>query len=225
MGRHTKQGIEYFPVDTRFDDDLQLLIADIGAEGLGILITIWQAIYNDHGYYIEYDEKFPLKIKQRCFSHVEKIVSVVENAIKHGLFNLDLYKNHKILTSRGIQKRFFTAARWKKKIDFVAEYGLIDLSHVKKELNLVKKEENCGSYATYKIKQNEMKLNETKQKEIPAIEALVDTVHMDKQRAPTDEIKNLTDGMTDGGETRVIPLGAIVNDFMAKNDPRRKKHG
>lgn len=130
MARPTKQGIDYFPLDTEFDDDLQLLIAEIGAEGLGILITIWQAVYKSHGYYINHDAKLPLKIKQKCFSNVENIIDVVGKAIDFGIFDVDMYKNYRILTSRGIQKRFFVAARAKKQIEIVPEYILIDVSCV-----------------------------------------------------------------------------------------------
>ena len=130
MGRPTKQGIDYFPMDTEFDDDLQLLIAEIGAEGLGILLTIWQAIYKGRGYYILVDEKFPLKIKQKCFSKVESILNVVENSVNLGTFNKPMYQNFNILTSRGIQKRYFTASRAKKQIEIIPEYCLIDVSSV-----------------------------------------------------------------------------------------------
>jgi len=130
VARPTKQGIDYFPLDTNFDDDLQLFIAGTGAEGLGILITIWQAIYKNNGYYICYDKKFPLKIKQKCFSNVETIVNVVENAIDYDIFDKKMFETYKILTSRGIQKRYFIAARAKKQIEYISEYMLIDVSNV-----------------------------------------------------------------------------------------------
>jgi len=137
MARPTKQGIDYFPVDTEFDDDLQLFVAEVGSEGLGILLTIWQAIYKSNGYYIDYDDKFPLKIKQKCFSPVEKVVNVVDNAIKFNIFNIDIYGKYKILTSRGIQKRYFTAARLKKQIEIIPQIILIDVSNVDNAVNIV----------------------------------------------------------------------------------------
>jgi len=45
MARPTKQGIDYFPLDTEFDDDLQLLIAEIGADGIKYFCGIcWRKI-------------------------------------------------------------------------------------------------------------------------------------------------------------------------------------
>ncbi len=148
MARPTKQGIDYFPLDTEFDDDLQLLIAETGAEGLGILITIWQAIYKGQGYYISYDKKFPLKIKQKCFSSVENIVNVVRNAIDVGIFDINMYENHRILTSRGLQKRYFAAARLKKQVEIIPKYMLINVSGVGNGVNVVGNGVNVVGNAT-----------------------------------------------------------------------------
>jgi Lin1244/Lin1753-like, N-terminal len=125
MARPTKQGIDYFPLDTVFDDDMNLLFADVGAEGLGIVITIWQMIYSGNGYYVENDNMFPLKVKMRCFAAAETIVSVVEKAVSYGIFDVDAARNHNILTSKGIQKRYFTASKKKKTIEINRDFLLI----------------------------------------------------------------------------------------------------
>lgn len=128
MGRPTKQGIDYFPLDTTLSDDMALFVAEVGADGYGILITIWQMIYSGHGYFIENDEKLSAKVKMRCFSDTEKVASVVENAISSGIFSDSASKNHKILTSRGIQKRYLVASRKKKKVEMNHDFLLIDVS-------------------------------------------------------------------------------------------------
>ena len=51
MARPTKQGLEYFPIDVQFDDKIELLISELGSDALSILITIWQLIYQNDGYY------------------------------------------------------------------------------------------------------------------------------------------------------------------------------
>ncbi len=127
MARPTKQGIDYFPADTVFDDDMQLFVANVGAEGLGIIITIWQMIYSGHGYFIENDDKLPLKVKLRCFSSPEIVVSVVKNAIDSGIFS-SVMAQKGVLTSRGIQRRFFTAARKKKEVIIARKYMLISVN-------------------------------------------------------------------------------------------------
>jgi len=212
MARPTKQGIDYFPLDTEFDDDLQLLTAELGAEGLGILITIWQAIYKNHGYYIVYDKKFPLKIKQKCFSNVETIVNVVENAIDYGIFDKNMYENYHILTSRGIQKRYFTASRAKKQVEIVPEYTLVDVSGVENKVNVVgngvnpvgnatkekeKEEEKefltfYNAYPKHKDKQGAKKrwLQLIKEKELPELDVLLNAIERQKEEERNKKANN-----------------------------------
>ena len=166
MARPTKQGIDYFPIDTEFDDDLQLLIAEIGADGLGILLTIWQAIYKANGYYIKCDDKFPLKIKQKCFSCVENIVNVVEKSIDFEIFDKDMYDNYHILTSRGIQKRYFTASRAKKQIEIIPEFILIDVSNVGNVINIDGNGVFNGRNATKEEEEVKEEVKEKKKKDI-----------------------------------------------------------
>lgn len=135
-GRPTKQGISFFALDTEFDDDLQLLITETGAAGLGIIITIWQAIYKSNGYFIEYDEKLPLKIKQKCFADVETITGVIQNAINFSILDAGMFSDYNILTSRGIQKRYFAAAKSKKQIEIFPEFLLIDVSDINNGIDI-----------------------------------------------------------------------------------------
>lgn len=122
MSRPTKQGVDYFPVDVQFDDKLELLIADKGAEGLGILITIWQLIYQNEGYYIHNGEDLFLLVRRRILSDVDTIREVIESAIKRGVFDQDKHKAYKILTSKAIQKRYFLASVKKKNVRVVKNY-------------------------------------------------------------------------------------------------------
>ena len=55
MARPLKTGLDYFPLDVSFDDNIELLEAEEGLEGFAILIKLWQKIYSN-GYYIEWNE-------------------------------------------------------------------------------------------------------------------------------------------------------------------------
>ena len=137
MARPTKQGIDYFPLDCVFDDDLQLFITENGADSLGILVVVWQMIYQNEGYFIQNDKKFPLKVKQRIMSDVDRINEVISNAVEWGVFDKSIYNKHKILTSKGIQKRFFIAARLKKEVKIHQHLILINIDSVGNAVNVV----------------------------------------------------------------------------------------
>ncbi len=128
MARPTKQGIDFFSLDCDPEAKLELFIAENGAEGFGILVMLWQMIYKGEGYFIRHDDDLVWLIRKESLSEPETIVSVIENAIKRGLFDKTLYEVHKILSSTGIQKRYFAAAKKKKEIFVVSDYLLIDVS-------------------------------------------------------------------------------------------------
>ena len=130
MARPTKQGIDYFPVDVQFDDQLELLITDKGGIALSVIITIWQLIYQNNGYYIENGHDLLLLIKRRIMVDPQVTEDIITAALDRGIFDKNLHEKYNILTSRGIQKRYVTAARLKKSINIVKNYLLIDVSNV-----------------------------------------------------------------------------------------------
>lgn len=132
MARPTKQGIEYFPLDTHFDDKTELFIAENGAIGLGVLITIWQLIYQNNGYYIDNQEDLPLLIKRRIIWETTKTIKkVISACLSRALFCKNMEKSYNILTSKAIQTRFFIAASRKKVVNVYKNYLLVDINAYK----------------------------------------------------------------------------------------------
>ncbi len=128
MARPTKQGIDFFSLDVNDDDKLDLFIAESGAEGFGILVILWRMIYRGEGYYIHHDDDLILMLRRKTLSASDTIVSAVENAVKRGIFDEKMLRQFGILTSRGIQKRFFPAASKKKEVHVTHDFLLISVS-------------------------------------------------------------------------------------------------
>lgn len=127
MARPTKQGIDYFPMDCVPDSSLELFIAENGAAGFGLLAMIWQRIYRDDGYFIRNDDDLVLRLRRDSLLDMESTVSIIGNAIKRGLFDKDMHERFGILTSRGIQRRYFNGAKQKKQAKIYADFCLIDI--------------------------------------------------------------------------------------------------
>ena len=87
MARPTKQGIDYFPLDCKFDQKTELFIVEAGAEGIAVLITLWQMIYSETGYYINVDDDLFLLVKKAINVDLNKINDYINVAIKRGIFN------------------------------------------------------------------------------------------------------------------------------------------
>jgi len=131
MARPTKTGLDYFNLDCVPDPKLELFILENGMSGYGILITLWQMIYYNEGYYIHYNDDLNLMVKKRTLEPKETIVNVIKNALKRGLFDAKMLETYGILTSKALQKRYFPAAQRKKSITVISEYLLIDTSEFK----------------------------------------------------------------------------------------------
>ena len=128
MARPTKQGIDYFPLDVEWDQKHELYALETEAEGIGILITIWQMIYKNEGYYIPNGKDLLLVIKKRTSKPIDLIQECITKAIDRGVFNEDIHDKFNVLTSKALQKRFFTAAKQKKVIYYDPKFVLVDVS-------------------------------------------------------------------------------------------------
>jgi hypothetical protein len=115
--------------------------------GLSVLITIWQLIYQNKGYYINNNSDLNLMIKKRISLDTEIIKDCINTSLSRNIFDSGMQKRHSILTSRAIQKRFFTAAEKKKQVLYNPKFMLIDVSGfhnlIKTEINGVNVSENA----------------------------------------------------------------------------------
>ena len=114
MARPTKQGLDYFPLDVDFFQDLKIrkIIRVYGDSATSILICILCMIYKDNGYYIKWDEDTAFIISEILNSDEEKISLVVSKAIEIDFFNKEVFLKFSILTSRAIQKRWVKISQY-----------------------------------------------------------------------------------------------------------------
>ena len=136
MARPTKQGIDYFPIDVNFDDKTTLYIMEKGSAGLSVLITTWQLIYQNEGYYVENNNDLYLMIKMKISLSIEEIQDCINACIRRNIFDLSQQEQNGILTSKAIQKRYFSAAKKKKQTKYNPQYLLIDVSPYGNPINV-----------------------------------------------------------------------------------------
>lgn len=127
MARPIKQGLDYFPLDVDIDsDDKTAMIEALhGIEGFGIVIKLLMKIYKE-GYFYEWNKREQILFSKRVNVDINQVIDVVNDCINEGMFNKDMYEQHKILTSKGIQKRYLEAIKRRKEVVFDAKYYLID---------------------------------------------------------------------------------------------------
>lgn len=124
-GRPLKSGLDYFPLDVVLDEKFELIEAECGIEGFGIIVKLMQKIYGN-GFFLLWDEKTEIVFSNRINVNKNSINEVINSALKWGLFEKSLWDEHKVLTSAGIQKRYFEVVSRRKVVDVVENYLLID---------------------------------------------------------------------------------------------------
>lgn len=204
MGRPNKYNLQYFPLEVNFWEDHKIISIEEEARienndpKAGIIagyiaLRIMAMVYADHGYYLDWPDKFEMTAAKRIGNGITgaEVKKVFDLCLKHNLFDQEIYEKHQVVTSAGIQ------ARWKRvqsdmrrKVVVNVLYGLISSEETPPEpLNEVITSEETTLSQTLST-QKENKGNETKNnKEAPEV------------AAPAMEISTLIKPEEDGKQT------------------------
>ena len=126
MARPLKKGIDYFSFDVDFfeDEKIEPISGEFGGKGEIIVIRLLCAVYRN-GYFIAWNEQLKMSLANRCKVSSDLIEQVVSRLVKWGFIDEILFNSAKIITSKGIQKRFQEATR-KRKYDYSSfDYWLL----------------------------------------------------------------------------------------------------
>ncbi len=165
MARPAKTNLDYFPLDCNLDQKFQLLEAEHGIIGFGIVIRLFQTIYGEEGYYMKWDKDslilFASKITMDGDINYKAnlVSSVVDTALNRGIFSKEMYDKYKILTSKGIQERYAEALKRRQKIFLENAYLLLkspknEVNVTETRVNVAETGINVNSNATNKSKVN-----------------------------------------------------------------------
>ncbi len=106
MGRPTRRGLDYFPLDTAWETSMRLVKARYGLKGIGFMIELYSSIYGS-GYYRKWDEENELLFADECRETVEWVREIIEYVFKQRLLDEVIFREKGVLTSHGIQARYF----------------------------------------------------------------------------------------------------------------------
>lgn len=195
MARPRKTGLDYFPFDCDFfsDEKLVAIAGEFGAKGEIVTVKLLCAIYRN-GYFIEWSEMMRYKMLSQVQGvSVEMLDSIVRRLVRWGFFDKELFDRAGVLTSRGIQQRYFEASKFRKLGD--------DLPYLleKPKVNYANKEVSQELTAVSHEKMPEIKRKENKLKKYP----------------PTSDMKKPAAGAASGEEE-----GDVFGDDLPPADVR-----
>lgn len=167
-------GINYFPLSVHLDDKFELIEAEFGLKGFAIVVKLFQKIYGQQGYYCEWTEDVALLFGKNVGLGGDAVSEIVRAAIKRGIFDSELYDKYQILTSRGIQERYFEAVSRRKEVEVKKEYLLIKVDQIYKNVRILNENVNISSKNVNiseqkKVEESKVKEKKVEERELPRL--------------------------------------------------------
>ena len=124
-------GLDYFSFNVDFfdDDKLALIEGEFGIKGAYIAIRLLCKIYKE-GYYYQWGDDECLLFSRKVGAGIasDLVKEVVKGLVKRSFFDKGVFERFQILTSRGIQSRYFEAVKRRQCVEARRELLLIDVS-------------------------------------------------------------------------------------------------
>lgn len=202
MPRPQKAGVEYFPLDVENDDKLDLIEAEFGLTGFAVIVKLYQRIYK-LGYFCEWNDEVALLFGKRLGTGGKAVSEIVSAAIRRSLFDEEIYRKYGVLTSRGIQKRYFEIVARRRNVEVEQRYLLVSRDLIPVNVNIMYAEtpvnvntmqaetpENACRSTQSKVKESKGKESKVLLHERPLAAAAVET----DQRPDFNTIKAYASG-------------------------------
>lgn len=176
MARPAKEGLDYFPLDVDIDQDdkIALIEAQHGVTGFAVVIKLLMKIYKN-SYFYEWAEKEQLLFSKRVNVDINKVNAIINDCVKWGFFNKELFETYEILTSKGIQRRYLEAVGRRNKVIIEKKYLLLDSEIVNVYKNLVIVDDNPLSNVVNDYINTQSKVKESKVKKSSSTETKITT--------------------------------------------------
>jgi hypothetical protein len=165
MGRNKKIGLDYFPFDIDFFQDLRIrkLIKYQGGKAVTVYALLLCNIYKQ-GYYMRWDEELPFFVSEQTGFEEAYIREVIKCCLVIGLFSKELYDSEKILTSKGIQERYQKICDLCRRNNEIYEYNIISSEDI--SFSSEEKPVSSAKSTQSKVKKSRVKKSKENDKEI-----------------------------------------------------------
>ena len=159
MARPIKEGVDYFSFDVGFLQDIKIKAVMNAYGGIAalILIALLCNIYKDKGYYIRFSDELTLVVAVDIGTKECTVTDVILKAVKVGFFDENIFEKYGILTSKGIQKRYFAIVSRRKEVNFHREIMLLSINDDNNLVNVCNNSINVCNSTQSKVKESKGK--------------------------------------------------------------------
>lgn len=198
-------GIPYFPLDVHVDDKIKLIEAEFGLTGFSVIVKLYQKIYGGQGYYCEWTNDVALLFSKSLGLGRDVVSEIVKAAIRRGIFDKDIFEKYQVLTSKGVQRRYFEAVSRRKNVEAKKEYLLVQVAPKYGNVNILSEnadisEENADRNGQRKEEKRKVKKSKEEESKEGAAAAVYD-----------DDLKKVITVY----EGNIAPITSIVREAMA----------
>lgn len=129
MARPLLKSIEYYSMDTDFLSNIKIrrILRACGASSIAVIIHLLGNIYGDEGYYMDWNEDVAFLISDSLGIKEGLVAEIVNKALQVDFFSKQMFEDYNVLTSTGIQKRYFKATEKRKKGELKPELLMINV--------------------------------------------------------------------------------------------------
>jgi hypothetical protein len=126
MARPIKIGLDYFPFDIDFFNDIKIrkLIRNQGGKAVAVYACLLCNIYKS-GYYMRWDNELPFILSEILGYDEAYIQEVIKNCFALDLLSREMFEKNNVLTSKGIQTRYEDIYKLSKRRVCLSEFALV----------------------------------------------------------------------------------------------------
>lgn len=159
MARPIKQGLDYYPLDVGFLQDVKIrrIMRACGIQSIPVLISLLANIYRNDGYFLRWSSDMSFLIADELGVSEGAVTATVDKAVQVDFFNANMYECYGVLTSEGIQSRFFEAASRRREVRYDARFLLINVNVYKNLVNADNNPVNVDDNQQSKVKESKVK--------------------------------------------------------------------
>lgn len=196
-----KTRLDWFKLDCQTDSKIDLIESEFGLLGFAVVVKIFQMIYGGEGYYCEWNDDIVLVFARKNCVGANTVSEIVKRAIARGIFDKEKFDKYGILTSHGIQVRYYDAVDRRKYAKIKSEYLLLCNTQNSEYVDISSKnvnisEENVDIFYTEKNRKEENRIDKSRKEESrrkSRSERLSQVKLTDEERA---ELERLSDRLT-----------------------------
>ena len=169
MSRSINKGLDYTSLDVTFFQDRKIrrLQRKVDEFAPLVYIALLCTIFKE-GYYIQWDDDVAMDLADASHLKEEYVSRVIDACLETELLSKEMFEQHRILTSVGIQRQYKISCEKMKRKSTVDEYSLLISSENKSFLpnNSEEISETSGDNGQTSEEMQQSKVKETKGKEI-----------------------------------------------------------